>query len=288
MMGKPRGRVNIMQWRAAFQHDLDQGRPTAALTRTRVDVYPDEVLGAADARPYRGAVGIDNPISRGGHTVPGPDGGRLGSMTVMPDQHALGNGVWMNGGWRVVITRPMARTTSSPAPQARKPDPGCVRGLGWRQSGGRSAQGVGHLGAAGDPAMSAAERPVQERLERASLYRLLGGALARPQAERLAELAAAAEALAPAVEPAVAEPLARFAAIARETDAAVVGDEYVFLFDRGAKVPPYARRLGKMRRSSRARRPCWPTWPASTRRSGSCPGRPSPTWRITSRPSASS
>jgi putative dimethyl sulfoxide reductase chaperone len=87
--------------------------------------------------------------------------------------------------------------------------------------------------------MSAAERPVQERLERASLYRLLGGALARPQAERLAALAAAAEALAPAVEPAVAEPLARFAALARETDAAVVGDEYVFLFDRGAKVPPY-------------------------------------------------
>jgi TorA maturation chaperone TorD len=87
--------------------------------------------------------------------------------------------------------------------------------------------------------MSAAERPIQERLERASLYRLLGGALARPQAERLAALAAAADALVPLVEPAVAEPLARFAAVARETGAAVIGDEYVFLFDRGAKVPPY-------------------------------------------------
>jgi putative dimethyl sulfoxide reductase chaperone len=87
--------------------------------------------------------------------------------------------------------------------------------------------------------MSAVERPIQERLERASLYRLLGGALARPQPERLAELAGAAEALAPAVAPAVAEPLARFAAAARATDTAVVGDEYVFLFDRGAKVPPY-------------------------------------------------
>jgi TorA maturation chaperone TorD len=87
--------------------------------------------------------------------------------------------------------------------------------------------------------MSGAERLVQERLERASLYRLLGGALARPQGERLAELAEAAEALAPAVAAAVAEPLARFAAAARETDAAAVCDEYVFLFDRGAKVPPY-------------------------------------------------
>lgn len=87
--------------------------------------------------------------------------------------------------------------------------------------------------------MSIAERPIQERLERASLYRLLGGALARPEAERLAGLAEAAEALAPAVAPAVAEPLARFAAAARETDATTVSDEYVFLFDRGAKVPPY-------------------------------------------------
>jgi TorA maturation chaperone TorD len=87
--------------------------------------------------------------------------------------------------------------------------------------------------------MSATQRPIQERLERASLYRVLGGALARPQAERLADLAKAAETLAPTVEPAVAEPLARLAAAARESDAAAVGDEYVFLFDRGAKVPPY-------------------------------------------------
>jgi TorA maturation chaperone TorD len=87
--------------------------------------------------------------------------------------------------------------------------------------------------------MSAPERLIQEGLERASLYRLLGGALARPQAERLAELAAAADALVSEVEPAVAAPLARFVAAARETDAAAIGDEYVFLFDRAAKVPPY-------------------------------------------------
>jgi TorA maturation chaperone TorD len=93
--------------------------------------------------------------------------------------------------------------------------------------------------------MSTAERPIQERLERASLYRLLGGALARPQAERLAELATVAEALAAAVEPAVAGPLARFAAAARQADAAAIGDEYVFLFDRAAKVPPYEGAWGE-------------------------------------------
>jgi len=93
--------------------------------------------------------------------------------------------------------------------------------------------------------MSAAERLIQERLERASLYRLLGGALARPQAGRLAELAEAAEALARAAEPAVAEPLARFAAAARDTDAAAIADEYVFLFDRGARCPPYEGAWGE-------------------------------------------
>jgi len=87
--------------------------------------------------------------------------------------------------------------------------------------------------------MSAAERMIQDQLERASLYRLLGWALARPQADHLAALAEAAEALARTVEPAVAEPLARFATAARGTDAAAVADEYVFLFDRGAKCPPY-------------------------------------------------
>jgi TorA maturation chaperone TorD len=93
--------------------------------------------------------------------------------------------------------------------------------------------------------MSVAERPIQERLERASLYRLLGGALARPQAERLAGLAAAAEALAVTMEAEVAEPLVRFAAAARATDAAALGDEYVFLFDRGARVPPYEGAWGE-------------------------------------------
>lgn len=87
--------------------------------------------------------------------------------------------------------------------------------------------------------MSAAEREVLERLERASLYRLLGGALGRPGAADLGSLAQAAEALGRSAEPAVAEPLARFTAVVRETVPEVLTEEYVFLFDRGAKCPPY-------------------------------------------------
>jgi hypothetical protein len=111
MMGNPGGRVNIMQWRAAFQKDIDDGHaPTIQELYPNAwsDFYPDDVLGATDARPYTGALGVENPISRG---VASPVLDQMaegwGSMTVKPDQAALGKGVWKDGVWRVVITRPM-------------------------------------------------------------------------------------------------------------------------------------------------------------------------------------
>jgi len=110
MMGHPGGRVNIMQWRAAFQRDIDHGAPTIKdlYPNAWTDIYPDEVLGAADARPYSGALGLENPISRGRATpVLDQMAEGWGSMTVKPDQHALGSGMWRDGSWRVVITRPM-------------------------------------------------------------------------------------------------------------------------------------------------------------------------------------
>ena len=111
MMGNPGGRVNIMQWRAAFQKDIEDGHaPTIRdlYPYSWTDYYPDEVLGATDARPYAGALGIENPISRGTATpVLDQMAEGWGSMTVKPDQHALGKGVWKDGRWSVVITRPM-------------------------------------------------------------------------------------------------------------------------------------------------------------------------------------
>jgi len=110
MMGNPGGRVNIMQWRAAFQHDIDKGPPTVRdlYPNAWADVYPDEILNASDARPYSGALGIENPISRGtASPVLDQMAEGWGTMTVKPDQHALGKGVWKDGTWRVVITRPM-------------------------------------------------------------------------------------------------------------------------------------------------------------------------------------
>lgn len=110
MMGNPGGRVNIMQWRAAFQADIDRGPRSIAdlYPNAWTDVYPDEVLTATDARPYAGALGIENPISRGtASPVLDQMAEGWGSMTVKPDQAALGKGLWKEGVWRVTITRPM-------------------------------------------------------------------------------------------------------------------------------------------------------------------------------------
>lgn len=111
MMGNPGGRVNIMQWRAAFQKDIDDGHSPSIkdlYPNAWTDLYPDELLGATDARAYTGALGVENPISRG---VASPVLDQMaegwGSMTVKPDQHAVGQGVWLAGQWSVVISRPM-------------------------------------------------------------------------------------------------------------------------------------------------------------------------------------
>jgi DMSO reductase family type II enzyme heme b subunit len=119
MMGNPGGRVNILQWRAAFQRDIDVGGPPDIKTlypNAVVDLYPDQVLRVTDARPYTGAVGVDNPVSRPKLSpVLDQMAEGWGSMTVKPDQHADGKGVWKDGAWHVVITLPLA-TESQNAP----------------------------------------------------------------------------------------------------------------------------------------------------------------------------
>ena len=112
MMGGPGDRVHIMQWRAAFQHDIETGgepKITDLYPYMHVDVYPDEVLRATDASAYTGAVGVDNPISRPKHSaVLDQMAEGFGTLTVEPEQQSDGRGVWADGRWRVVITHPMA------------------------------------------------------------------------------------------------------------------------------------------------------------------------------------
>ncbi|WP_018863954.1 ethylbenzene dehydrogenase-related protein [Thioalkalivibrio sp. ARh3] len=109
MMGNPGGKVNILQWRAAFQRDLVAGEPDIRdlYPYALVDVYPDEVLRVTDARAFAGAMGVDNPVARPFESpVLEQMAEGWGSLTVKPMQHADGWGVWEDGTWRVAITRP--------------------------------------------------------------------------------------------------------------------------------------------------------------------------------------
>lgn len=112
MMGGPGDRVHIMQGRAAFQRDIEEGhepRIADLYPNVHVDVYPDEVLRATDASAYTGAVGLDNPISRPKHSaVLDQMAEGFGTLTVEPDQQSDGFGVWKDRKWRVIITHPMA------------------------------------------------------------------------------------------------------------------------------------------------------------------------------------
>lgn len=92
--------------------------------------------------------------------------------------------------------------------------------------------------AAGPSAVSSEERPVLEALRRSAVYRLLGAALGYPLPERVAAVAALAERAATGAGES-GESLARLARAAREGDPAVLCQEYVFLFDRAPRCPPY-------------------------------------------------
>lgn len=74
-------------------------------------------MGAIDARPCMGAVGVDNPIS---HPRRSPVLDQMaegwGTMTVKAEQHAEGRGVCRAGVWHVVIARPL-RTAGKNDPQ---------------------------------------------------------------------------------------------------------------------------------------------------------------------------
>lgn len=118
MMGNPGGRLNVWQWRAAFQHDIDKGEPEIRdlYPNVLVDVYPDQVLRAIDARPYMGALGVDNPVSRPKQSpVLEQMAEGWGTLTVTPEQNGDGKGIWKNGVWRVVITHPLTGTSETQA-----------------------------------------------------------------------------------------------------------------------------------------------------------------------------
>jgi DMSO reductase family type II enzyme chaperone len=88
---------------------------------------------------------------------------------------------------------------------------------------------------------------VARALARSGVYRHLGRAFGYPTPSVLEELVAVGTQLAGMREApeGVRESLARFAVAAREADPSTLADEYVFLFDRQVRCPPYESAYGE-------------------------------------------
>jgi hypothetical protein len=119
-MGNKDGRVNILQWRADWQTDVDKGAVTMRELYPNfyaADFYHVDHLPAAAAAPYQGAVSLGNPMSDQHRTSSVQDlmAEGFGSLTPRTTQAAAGRGTHDGKRWHVVITRPLAATGDSAA-----------------------------------------------------------------------------------------------------------------------------------------------------------------------------
>jgi DMSO reductase family type II enzyme heme b subunit len=112
-MGNAGGRVQILQWRADWQSDVERG--PISVKELYPDAYPadfhhEDHLPAQAAAAYRGAAGLGNPMSEGRHTSSVQDlmAEGFGSLTPRPVQAGQGSARHDGSGWHVVITRPLA------------------------------------------------------------------------------------------------------------------------------------------------------------------------------------
>jgi len=119
-MGNPGARVEILQWRADWQSDLERGPlsvhelyPNAYAA----DFHHEDHLPEASANAFRGAAGAGNPMAeRKRHSaVQDLMAEGFGSLTPRATQSAEGQGRHDGRRWHVVITRPLAADGDSAA-----------------------------------------------------------------------------------------------------------------------------------------------------------------------------
>jgi mono/diheme cytochrome c family protein len=106
-MGDPQHPVNVWQWKAGWQQDLDGARPEVSLAypSLHVDVYPEPALHSL----YRTAEAAGNLLAFHRMKSPVEDANAtgFGTMTSQPPaaQNVGGKGLWRDGAWSVLFYR---------------------------------------------------------------------------------------------------------------------------------------------------------------------------------------
>lgn len=117
-MGDPENPVNVWQWKAGWQQDMDGERPDVHLTYAsmHVDVYQEAALHEL----YRTAETAGNLLAftRMKSPVEDANAAGFGTMTSQPpnSQNVGGRGIWRDGFWSVLFHR-----------ELKSKDPGDVR-----------------------------------------------------------------------------------------------------------------------------------------------------------------
>lgn len=121
MMGTPKTPVTILHWRADWQLDVDAGFQDleTAFPHVAFDFYPP-LVGAQhppklpdayppEARRWLPGWYVGNPLSQPKKVGPVEKLVAQGAGTVeqLPTQNATGRGVWKDGRWRVVLSKPL-------------------------------------------------------------------------------------------------------------------------------------------------------------------------------------
>lgn len=116
--------VEIMQWKAIWQHDIDQGYQKVT------DIYPN-TYNETYQFGIRAARDVGNPVSQERkNPVDEYVAVGFGTLTVEPHQETLAHGKWKNGKWIVVFSRPL-KSSDNNDPQFKPGDKSAVAFAVW-------------------------------------------------------------------------------------------------------------------------------------------------------------
>lgn len=123
-MGGKDNPVHIVHWRAQYQRDVEKGKPEMKelYPNMNPDMYPMEfkdsgrVKGLSDEKRevYSPAKAVGNPQSyRKASAVDEIVAEGFGTSSVIESHETIGQGVFKDGEWSVVIARPLKRENAS-------------------------------------------------------------------------------------------------------------------------------------------------------------------------------